>query len=141
MLFITQDGWLNNVNIQTAGTIGLGYNSQFWTKTTEPFVPSANTTAYFEIALGNVTDWTLYATGAPMTSTASITFNVPTLNYSNPYVSIINLMNQSFPVSYFGFGNMTLNNNSIAYYFYPIYENDPYNIPVNKYTGAFATDF
>lgn len=48
-------------------------------------------TGYFEIALGNVTDWTPYSTGATSTPTASITFNVPTLNTGNPYVSISNL--------------------------------------------------
>jgi uncharacterized protein YaiE (UPF0345 family) len=79
------------VYIQTAGTLSLGYYSTFWTATTEAFVPSTNNTAYFEIALGNVTDWSAYNTGATFVSTAAITFNIPTLNTQNPYINISNL--------------------------------------------------
>jgi len=91
VLFITQDNWLSGVNIATAGTLSVGYQSAFWTATTEQFVPTSNMTGYFEIALGNVTDWTPYNTGATFISTANITFNVPTLNTNRPYVSISNL--------------------------------------------------
>jgi hypothetical protein len=75
VLYISQDNWLNGVNIQTAGTIGLGFTSYFFQGSTVQFFNPSTNTIYFEVALGNVTDWTPYSTGASMTSTASITFN------------------------------------------------------------------
>jgi hypothetical protein len=89
VLNIYQDNWLSGVDIKTSGTLGLGYNTSLWTTYSDPtqFIPPENNTAYFEIALGNVTDWTLFNTGAPAGSSASIIFNVPTLNTSNPYLS------------------------------------------------------
>ena len=59
VLSITQDYWLSGVDIKTAGNAAFGYNSSLLTA----FVPTTDT-VYFEIALGNVTDWTLFNTGA-----------------------------------------------------------------------------
>ena len=78
VLFISQDSWLNGVDIQTAGTIGLGFNSQFWQPSTESLFNYAGFVSY-EIALGNVTDWTPYNVSATMNQTAYITFNDQTL--------------------------------------------------------------